>query len=85
MGINEVTKFLEATATPSGLNDSSSTTTSTSQNGGGGGGSGGGGGAGAIVIISGDVRPARLVEHLHALVALTGEIKNIKAFEKRTW
>eukprot|EP00904_Undaria_pinnatifida_P007602 jgi/Undpi1/3972/HiC_scaffold_16.g07340.m1 len=72
MGINEVTKFLETTAASSGSNDCSNTSSRNDGGGGGSGGSGGSGGGEAIVIISGDVRPTRLVEHLHALVALTG-------------
>ena len=76
MGINEVTKFLETTAASSGSNDCSNTSSRNDGGGGGSGGSGGSGGGEAIVIISGDVRPTRLVEHLHALVALTGEVKN---------
>ena len=101
MGINEVTRFLEAIAAPSGLNDSSIRNGGGGDGGSGGGGGGGsggggtgaggsgiggggdgsdGGGGGAIVIISGDVRPARLVEHLHALVALTGGVKKQNMF-----
>lgn len=65
MGINEVTKYLEATATSAlvatkhGLGENAS--------------SGSISGSGrAIVLICRDVRPASLLEHLHVLVALTG-------------
>ncbi|CAM9831122.1 unnamed protein product, partial [Hapterophycus canaliculatus] len=64
LGINEVTKFLEGTAAaaaapaaaaPSSAKKPPSSSTAPA----------------AIVLVCRDVRPPRLVEHLHALVALT--------------
>ncbi|CAM9942507.1 unnamed protein product [Ectocarpus sp. 12 AP-2014] len=101
MGINEVTKFLEATAAAAAAAAPPKTPSSTSRGGSinrqgipkasgkcdsaqAGAGAGAGSGARAslnatapphtppaIVLICRDVRPARLVEHVHALVALT--------------
>lgn len=102
MGINEVTKFLEATAAaaaaagpppriPSSTSRGGSISRQDSPKASGecdSAQAGTGAGAGAreslvapapphtppaIVLICRDVRPTRLVEHVHALVALTGE------------
>lgn len=66
MGINEVTKFLEATAAAGALRGSTSDRIGAK-------GKACPPPAFAMVLICKDVRPARLVEHLQALVRLTGE------------
>jgi len=82
LGINEVTKFLEATAAVAASCKHESCRKAPLGRGKRAGGGEGGGGTpfptprppSAIVLVCRDVRPATLVGHVHALVALTGKI-----------